>query len=804
MIVRDTHESNLCSIATSILCLSLLAGSGAVLAQTRITSGDGHAWVATDTAHRYAEVMLDSDVYHGSFTVPVATADVGKHGSLYLAGEVNGRWYMKVTDRWLPWDGWLGSLQAYASRPLQALETIPLFDNDRLPPGDFRIYGAYIAGSGLSVSAAPLTFTVQDIREGSLAAFASDEALETYLKEALAAGATDQKSYLFSRELATATADSGGARTSTTNLQVSGVDEGDTIKVNGDLLYALHACNENDGTVCLGVHRLDPATPSATTLDRVPLQGSKSEVRPESLYLDTERQLLVTLGGQNSFGYWLDIWGWTGNRTELGFYDVSNPGAVDAVELLTLDGSLVASRRIDETLYVVTRFTPSLDGFEPYPADKTAAEANQARLDKASLSDLLPRVTDGDGKVQDLIKGRDCYLPIDAVDKGRNPSIITVTAIPLATPTTFTSRCYLGGSETLYMTTDALYLATTQYDYQVEALDALVYQPDHTTAVHKFELLGGDIVYRGSGEVTGHLGWQEDKKSFRMGADGEYLTIVTSVGDTWRGDSSTQLTVLKSSMDHNRLDQVASIKGIGKPGEQLYAARFVGDRAYLVTFRLTDPLYVVDLSDPANPRITGELEIDGYSDYLHPVSEQLLVGIGKDAIPDDTGFGGGDARGAWYQGVKLSLFDVADPGNPREVDALVLGRRGTESAVLSDHHALSFLPATNGQPARLAIPVQLHDRTPSWEGFDASEPSAWYEHTHTALYAFEVDGQRLNLAGRIIGSDAELGGGSPPTVRIGWILPYRPGFADRSVLMDDAVFYVHQDRVIAARWGEFK
>ena len=785
-------------------CIFLPLGSGEVQAQGRVHNADGSAWVSINSPHAYANVLLENDRFNGSFTVSVAAADVGKSGSVYVAGLVNGRWYMRVPDRWLPWDGWLGGLQAYASGTLRSAEIIPLFDNDSLPPGDFLIFGAYIAGSGLTVPAPPLEFSVQDSRQVSLAPFVSDQAMEAYLKQALVAGASDLKSYSFARVLASVAEDgSGGTRVSTTNLQVSGVDEADTVKVHGDLLYALHNCDDSQGGVCLGVHRLNPAVPSATTLDRIPLQRPKSEVRPESLYLDEDRQLLVTLGGQNQYGYWLDIWGWSGNRTELGFYDVSNPGAVDEVEHLTLDGSLVASRRIDDTLYVVTRFTPGLSGFEPYALDKTTRDANQAQLDAARLSDLLPKAIDRDGKVLDLIKGKDCYLPIDTVDKSRNPSIITVMAIPLTAPKSFTSRCYLGGSETLYMTTDALYLATTRFDYQVEALDAVIYQPDHTTSVHRFDLQDGDINYRGSGEVTGHLGWQQDKKSFRMGENGDYLTIVTSVGDTWRGDSSTLLTVLKSSAGNSRLDPVASISGIGKPGEQLYAARFVGDRAYLVTFLLTDPLYVIDLSEPERPRIAGELEIAGYSDYLHPVTEHLLLGIGKDAVPDNSGFGPGDARGAWYQGVKLSLFDVRDPSRPQEVGSLVLGKRGTESEVLQDHHALSFLPSVNGQPARLAIPVQLHDTVPRWEGFDATKPSAWYDHTHTGLYTFEIDGRQLRLSGRILGPDDASGGGDPPTVRIGWGMPfYQPAFADRSVLMEDAVFYIHRGQVIAARWGE--
>ncbi|MBT8147492.1 MAG: beta-propeller domain-containing protein, partial [Gammaproteobacteria bacterium] len=284
----------------------------------------------------------------------------------------------------------------------------------------------------------------------------------------------------------------------------------------------------------------------------------------------------------------------------------------------------------------------------------------------------------------------------------------------------------------------------------------------------------------------------EDKKSFRMGQNRGYLNVVTSTGATWDGTSSTVLSVLREAEENNSLELVTTVEGIGKPGEQLYAARFLGDRAYLVTFLLTDPLYVLDLSDQENPTIVGELEIDGYSDYLHPVSESLLLGIGKDAIPDENSPDFNGTRGAWYQGVKLSLFDVADPSNPTEIDAVVLGKRGTQSEVLYDHHALAFLPATESEPARISIPVDLHDTVPTYEWFDPDSPNAFYDYTHTGLYSFELDDSEIRQAGLIYGTEPGSSGTS---------LVFR-NYGDRSVLVDDAVFYLHQGDVRSSFWGQ--
>jgi hypothetical protein len=249
------------------------------------------------------------------------------------------------------------------------------------------------------------------------------------------------------------------------------------------------------------------------------------------------------------------------------------------------------------------------------------------------------------------------------------------------------------------------------------------------------------------------------------------------------------LTVLKES--GNKLQEVSVLDGIGKPGEQLYAARFFGDRAYLVTFRVIDPLYVVDLSDQEQPRIAGELEIEGYSDYLHPISDTLLLGIGKDAIADNGSTDFGFQRGAWYQGVKLSLFNVADPANPTEIDSLIYGKRGTDSEILRDHHAISFLPATATRPARFAIPIQIHTTPPDYQGFDPALPNAYYSFTSRGLYSFEASSSGIEQAGYI---EADSTDG---------VIRYSiwGNFGDRSVLVDDAVFYVHEGEVLSAPWG---
>jgi len=192
------------------------------------------------------------------------------------------------------------------------------------------------------------------------------------------------------------------------------------------------------------------------------------------------------------------------------------------------------------------------------------------------------------------------------------------------------------------------------------------------TLIHQFRLDGGtDASYVASGMVEGRL-----LNQFAMSEHDGDLRVATTTDDWGRfGDQSeSTVFVLRPNAD-GELDQISAVGGLGK-GEQIYAVRFMGDVAYVVTFRRIDPLYVLDLSDPANPVLDGELKIPGYSAYLHPVGDGLLLGVGQDATDE------GRATGT-----QLSLFDVSAPTNPQRIDTLTIGG---QSEVEWDHKAFLF------------------------------------------------------------------------------------------------------------------
>ena len=337
-----------------------------------------------------------------------------------------------------------------------------------------------------------------------------------------------------------------------------------------------------------------------------------------------------------------------------------------------------------------------------------------------------------------------------------------------------------------------------------------------TTDLHKFALANSTINYRGSGRVDGHLGWQQNMKPFRMSEHEGVLRVITYVGDTTSSNATpARLYTLQENTAKQSLDILAQLPNaahpepLGKAGEQIYATRFLGNRGYLVTFRVTDPLYVLDLSNPADPLLAGELQVDGYSDYLHPVGENLLLGIGKDAITNKqfcdawagyceahsigTDFINntvGDGRGAWYQGVKLSLINVADPANPQEKQTIIIGKRGTNTAVSQNHHALTTLQA--GNTLRVALPISVNQMPFGALMGSPMMPSDTYNWSMDELYRLEIDTQTgtMQALDPIVSETAT---------------PYAGEFSsewpdDRSAMIGDFIHYLHGDKVISQAW----
>jgi hypothetical protein len=372
------------------------------------------------------------------------------------------------------------------------------------------------------------------------------------------------------------------------------------------------------------------------------------------------------------------------------------------------------------------------------------------------------------------------------------------------------SRCMGGEVEGLYMSASSLYLYTTSYwDFSADLDDALSDDGlgddefdnsdksadqvgfwnwnSGNTHLHKFDL--SDLSYEGSALVKGAVGWNHS--SFRFGelADGR-LGLVTSDRPAGWDQVKHRLTVLESQA--GELITVAQLPNeqypndIGKPGEDIYSVRFMQNRAYIVTFQKTDPLYVIDLSDSGQPRIAGELEIPGFSDYLHPIGENLLLGVGKDVQQGQSG-------SSWHQGVKVSLFNVADIAQPSELGSLIIGKRGSYSELAYDHHAFTGIQqglALEG-PYRFAFPISVSDGEPRY--LNPEEPeSQYYPWQHTGLYLFEVKDQTLSAEGALITDRASEGGAAYE----------RGGNTRRGLIQGDQVYHLKGSAIYRADWQQ--
>lgn len=253
------------------------------------------------------------------------------------------------------------------------------------------------------------------------------------------------------------------------------------------------------------------------------------------------------------------------------------------------------------------------------------------------------------------------------------------------------------------------------------------------TMIHRIRIKNGNIQYQASGGIPGYV-----LNRFSMDEHQGHFRIATTTGQVWRsGDGGANNNVYVLDMD---LAVVGGLQDIA-PGESIYSARFMGNRGYLVTFKKVDPFFVIDLSDHENPVILGELKIPGYSNYLHPYDENHVIGIGKDA--HDMG------DFAWYQGVKLSLFDVSDVQNPKEISQFIIGDRGTDSLALYDPHAFLFSREKN----LLVIPILLAEIDDS-KYPDGASPSTHGDYTYCGAYIFDISiGDGIDLKGRITHTD---------------------------------------------------
>ena len=457
--------------------------------------------------------------------------------------------------------------------------------------------------------------------------------------------------------------------------------------------------------------------------------GASTPMASAGLYLDGNT--LVSVAGTQAISFgspWTISGAWTKGKTYVEIMDASDPSRLATRWRAEFDGHILSSRRIGKRLYVISRFVPFLQGFSYGATLQPAVGANQQTLGLTPLSGLIPKMRVDDGAAVPVVSASAIHIPPQG---SRKPvaDMILVVAIDLEHPRVAQTLAILGGAETVYVSTGNLYVASSRYEMRNRLGVLLSEPPYYVTDIHQVHLGTDAMSIVASGSTEGSLGTDPDKSAFRLSERQGKLRAVTSSGAMWGSSGKNRLTILEpSSVSPGLLRTVSYLPNaqrtqpLDKPGELMYGTRFVEDRLYAVTFRMTDPLYVVDLANAADPKISGTLEVPGFSEYLHPMPGGLLLGFGKDATA--SGF---------YQGLQLSLYDVRDAGKPVEVQRVLMGKRGSDSALLRSHHAFSVLMRTDGS-ASLAFPARLHD---GFVGYPTGD-STYYPWQESGLMRFEL------------------------------------------------------------------
>lgn len=449
-----------------------------------------------------------------------------------------------------------------------------------------------------------------------------------------------------------------------TNTQDVGVDEGDIVETDGTYVYVANA----DGLRIVSV-----ADASVVAQPELP-EGT------HQMLLDGDRLIVVTSA-------------WSGAPdTIVSLFDVSDPANPTLLRRSHLEGGVVATRSVAgiARLVITTSFDQRLPFVQPdqFGLDEDSAlERNKEIIADSTVEDWLPRwfdeADDGSfGPMEQVLPCQSVAAPAEFAGLG----LTWVASLDLsADGTPVGSAGIVSTGDTVYASTDNLYVATQVWDWQIDRrpmpIDAEPTADDPArpvenpgpppTLIHQFHLdEGTGATYVASGQVEGRL-----LNQFSMSEHNGDLRVATTTDDWGEFGDQSSSTVFVLRPDGDELRQISSIGGLGK-GEQIYAVRFIDDLAYVVTFRQTDPLYVIDLTDPANPIEAGELKIPGYSAYLHPVGDGLLLGVGQDANDDGR-----------TTGTQLSLFDVSDPANPQRISTLPIGG---QSEAEWDHHAFLF------------------------------------------------------------------------------------------------------------------
>jgi len=671
----------------------------------------------------------------------------------------------------------------------------------------FPKIGEKLGGTNISI--------VQPTGESQLKHFASYDELKDFVNESY-----EGRGYYGGAEMmmdkvtagaaptAVAAETAGGAGAgefSTTNIQVEGVDEADIVKNDGKYIYVV----SGNKVVIVEAY---PAE-NMKILSEINLSSSVSEI------FINDNKLIIFASGYEFIPYTETSeikckgCGTSEYKSLVYIYDVSDRENPELEQNISVEGSYFDSRMINDYVYVVSTKYINIENPQPPIYEVNGVETKIAAEDvyywpyydtsyiftsiaainvENGETDSKVFLTGGTGTIyvsQDNIyltyqkrmdykerfkrQVEEAYLPllpdeekeeIEEIMKENKNKLNYYEQQEISGIVEKYSESLTGNEKANF--DSRLLKALEDFEVKIE-------KENEQTIIHKINVKKDKINYEGQGEAPGYI-----LNQFSMDEYEGNFRIATTTGN-WGENSLNNIYVLDENLKIvGRLEDLAE-------GEIIFSARFMGKRCYLVTFEAIDPLFVIDLEDAENPKVLGYLKIPGYSDYLHPYDENHVIGIGRDVNASIDEEKVHSSHAVYYTavlGVKVSLFDVSDVANPIEEDKFVIGERGTESPVLTDHKAFLFDKKRN----LLVLPVnvaKLVKESNQWGGEYETSKFIWQ-----GAYVFNIDDKGIKLKGKIT-HDESIGTES--------YYPDDKYSIKRSLYMDDVLYTISQAKIKA-------
>jgi inhibitor of cysteine peptidase len=547
---------------------------------------------------------------------------------------------------------------------------------------------------------------------------------------------------------------------STTNIQVQGVDEPDIVKTDGESIYYV----TNDRLYIIDANAEDLDIVAELEIengytremflanDKVILLGTEYDDRPQPL-MDDVAVARIAPG----------IWYPRTNMASVRIYDISDKEEPELEEKITLEGNYADARMIDGFVYVIfNKYTGN--SFVP-PIIYSNAGTKEIEATDVSYFDIYDSsyqlsivlavdLEDNSYSEETFLKGNsqniyvsenNIYLTgrkqipyyaeqqriIEEVFKAVLPQQIVgdierIQSYDIRESTKIQEIQYVVEQYFNSLDEEQVQELMEQTEDDIEEIQSDLQRERDTTVIHRIAIDEDSIEHKASGEIPGC-----PLNQFSMDERDGYFRIATTQGNSWSENNPSSNNLYVLDMD---LDIVGEIEDIA-PQERIYSVRFMQDKAYMVTFRNIDPLFVIDLADPENPEILGKLKIPGYSDYLHPYDENHIIGIGKETEVDEKN------ERAFQQGVKLALFDVSDVENPKEIAKIEIGDRGSDSEALRNHKAFLFDKERNLLVLPISVAeVEEEDEETLWRAWGSTVFQGAYVYTLTPEDGFDLQG----------------------------------------------------------------